>query len=58
MNQNQLTIIKNFISTIEKDRNAYIFLEPVDYVGMGLPDYTEIIKHLMDLSTIKKKIND
>ena len=58
MNQNQLTIIKNFISTIEKDRNAYIFLEPVDYVGMGLPDYPEIIKHPMDLSTIKKKIND
>lgn len=58
MNQNQLTLIKNFISTIEKDRNAYIFLEPVDYVGMGLPDYPEIIKHPMDLSTIKKKIND
>ena len=58
MNQDELSTIKNYISVIEKERNAFIFLEPVDYVGMNLPDYPQIIKHPMDLGTIKKKIND
>ena len=58
MNQDELSTIKNYISVIEKERNAFIFLEPVDYVGMNLPDYPQIIKHPMDLETIKKKIND
>ncbi|KAJ1430212.1 Bromodomain-containing protein [Ochromonadaceae sp. CCMP2298] len=30
------------------------FREPVDWKGMGLPDYPEIIKHPMDLGTVKK----
>ena len=58
MNKEEVAIIKNYLSAIAKERNAEIFLEPVDYVGLGIPDYPEIIKQPMDLSTIRKKIED
>jgi bromodomain-containing factor 1 len=35
---------------------AYPFLEPVDPVALNLPDYTEIVKHPMDLQTIEDKL--
>lgn len=35
---------------------AYPFLQPVDPVGDGVPDYWEVIKEPMDLSTIEKKL--
>ena len=33
-----------------------VFREPVDWKGLGLVDYPEIIKKPMDLGTIKGKI--
>ncbi|GBG25890.1 Histone acetyltransferase HAC1 [Hondaea fermentalgiana] len=35
---------------------AYIFRKPVDPVAMGIPDYFEVIKRPMDLSTIKRQL--
>lgn len=32
------------------------FNEPVDYVGLNLPEYTKIIKRPMDLGTVKTKL--
>ena len=32
------------------------FQEPVDWRGLGLTDYPEIIRHMMDLGTIKRKL--
>ncbi|CAN0581207.1 unnamed protein product, partial [Ectocarpus sp. 12 AP-2014] len=32
------------------------FNEPVDYVGLNLPEYTTIIKRPMDLGTVKSKL--
>ncbi|KAI9594839.1 Bromodomain-containing protein [Syncephalis fuscata] len=37
---------------------SFPFLEPVDWVAMKLPDYPTVIKHPMDLSTIRKKLED
>lgn len=34
------------------------FLQPVDPVYFNIPDYFDIIKHPMDLSTIQKKLDD
>lgn len=34
------------------------FLRPVDVVALNIPDYVDIVKHPMDLSTIEKKLND
>jgi hypothetical protein len=44
------------IKVIERRHEATDFLKPVDYKGLGLDDYPHIIKHPMDISTIKKKL--
>jgi hypothetical protein len=44
------------IRVIERRPEASDFLKPVDYKGLGLDDYPMIIKHPMDISTVKKKL--
>ncbi|KAI8065509.1 Bromodomain-containing protein [Gongronella butleri] len=34
------------------------FLEPVDPIKLGIPDYPTIVKHPMDLATIENKLNN
>lgn len=46
----------NLVKYLEKKPEAAEFLKPVDYKGMGLDDYPLIIKHPMDLSTVRKKL--
>ena len=41
------------ISTIKKLKEAYEFLEPVDYIKYNIPDYLDIIKYPRDLSMIQ-----
>ncbi|KAG0191845.1 hypothetical protein DFQ28_010784 [Apophysomyces sp. BC1034] len=36
----------------------YPFLAPVDIVALNIPDYPNIVKHPMDLSTIERKLNE
>lgn len=50
-------ILKELLS---KKHGAYAwpFYKPVDASSLGLHDYHEIIKHPMDLSTIKKKMEN
>uniref|UniRef100_A0A7S2W510 histone acetyltransferase n=1 Tax=Mucochytrium quahogii TaxID=96639 RepID=A0A7S2W510_9STRA len=35
---------------------AYIFLKPVDPVAMDIPDYFDVIKNPMDLTTIRRRL--
>ena len=44
--EEDIEILKDIFEKIEKDKNAFSFLEPVDYVALNLPDYPKIIKHL------------
>eukprot|EP01111_Echinosteliopsis_oligospora_P017316 TRINITY_DN7457_c0_g2_i4.p1 TRINITY_DN7457_c0_g2~~TRINITY_DN7457_c0_g2_i4.p1 ORF type:complete len:659 (+),score=190.63 TRINITY_DN7457_c0_g2_i4:163-2139(+) len=37
--------------------HAWPFVKPVDPVELNIPDYFDIIKHPMDLGTIKSKLN-
>jgi hypothetical protein len=55
INKEEVAKLKEIIEGIEADPKAYDFLEPVDHQGLGLFDYTTIIKNPMDLSTIKVK---
>lgn len=43
-------------SFIQNHDDADAFLEPVDPDALGIPDYFDVIKHPMDLSTIHKKL--
>jgi len=45
------------LTRIMKDKWAFPFLEPVDWVKLGIPTYPERIKHPMDLGTIVKRLN-
>lgn len=53
-----VTKIKKIFETLEKDPSAYDFLEPVDYVSLGIMDYPKVIQHPMDLGTAKKNLID
>jgi hypothetical protein len=53
INKEDVKKLINLIETLEQDPYAFIFLEPVDHVGLGLTDYLTIVKKPMDLDTVK-----
>ncbi|XP_065313021.1 serine-rich adhesin for platelets-like isoform X3 [Gordionus sp. m RMFG-2023] len=56
---NQLNyLLKQIIPTVWKHHFAWPFQKPVDTVALNLPDYHKIIKHPMDISTIKKRLEN
>ncbi|KAH7815595.1 putative Bromodomain containing protein [Monocercomonoides exilis] len=57
---NNLELIKFFKRAIQrllKHQYAYPFAAPVDVKGLDIPDYPLIIKHPMDLGTIKSNLD-
>lgn len=56
-NTNQLQyLLKNVMKAVWKHQYSWPFQKPVDPILLNLPDYFKIIKHPMDLGTIKKKL--
>lgn len=56
----ELTFCMNTWKELTKKSNLNIswpFLEPVDPVKLGIPDYLTVVKNPMDLSTMKKKLD-
>ena len=51
----QQTVL-SIITQLKKDKNVKEFLKPVDYKGLGLFDYTLVIKRPMDIETVTKNI--
>eukprot|EP01132_Coremiostelium_polycephalum_P005416 gene5416-6755_t len=49
---------KSILSEIFKKRNSFPFHKPVDPLVEGIPDYFDIIKNPMDLSTIQNKLEN
>jgi len=47
---------KKILINLKKNSNAIWFLEPVDWKGLGLKDYPDIIKSPMDLGTVGTKL--
>ncbi|CAG0914242.1 unnamed protein product [Notodromas monacha] len=55
----QLKYLQNTVlKAIHKHQFAWPFTTPVDAVKLNLPDYHKIIKHPMDLTTIKKRLEN
>lgn len=55
---NQLEFIKKEVVTfLFKEKIVWPFTKPVDHQRLNLPDYPKIIKHPMDLGTIKQRLN-
>ncbi|EEF37258.1 transcription factor GTE4 isoform X2 [Ricinus communis] len=53
-------IFKNCSALLEKlmkHKYGWVFKSPVDVKGLGLHDYFTIIKHPMDLGTVKTRLN-
>eukprot|EP00123_Amoebidium_parasiticum_P013776 comp22144_c1_seq1/m.32428 comp22144_c1_seq1/g.32428 ORF comp22144_c1_seq1/g.32428 comp22144_c1_seq1/m.32428 type:complete len:687 (-) comp22144_c1_seq1:339-2399(-) len=57
LHQNQLKYCeKVLVPTLLKMPDAWPFQKPVDPVALNLPDYHDIVKHPMDLGTVKAKL--
>ena len=54
--QEDITKLQKIFTVLESDPQAIDFLEPVDYIGLNILDYPDIIKHPMDLGTVKKNL--
>ena len=48
--------LEEILDKMISDKNAFDFKEPVDYDTLGLYDYPKVIKHPMDLGTLKKNL--
>ncbi|KAK4439135.1 Transcription factor GTE4 [Sesamum alatum] len=47
----------SLLQRLMKHKHGWVFNEPVDAKGLGLVDYHDIIKHPMDLGTIKTRLS-
>ncbi|KAG0498152.1 hypothetical protein HPP92_002843 [Vanilla planifolia] len=48
---------KDLLSKLMKHKHGWVFNAPVDAKKLNIPDYYSIIKHPMDLGTIKSRLN-
>jgi len=48
--------MSNLLRTQLDMQFAYIFLKPVDPIAMDIPDYFDVIKNPMDLTTIRRRV--
>ncbi|XP_024080312.1 bromodomain-containing protein 3-like isoform X2 [Cimex lectularius] len=55
---NQLQFILKLVRLMWKHQYAWPLLQPVDANTLNLPDYHKVIKHPMDLGTIKKRLEN
>jgi len=46
------------LKVLSSHTHGWVFNSPVNPVDLGLPDYFQVIKHPMDLGTIKKKLDN
>ena len=48
---------KKILNSLKKNPNAIWFLEPVDWKGLGLKDYLDVVKTPMDLGSVGSKLS-
>lgn len=47
---------KEILKALQRHRYAHVFMQPVDPIALGIPDYFDKITHPMDFGTIGSKI--
>ncbi|KAK8691321.1 hypothetical protein V6N13_074835 [Hibiscus sabdariffa] len=47
----------DLLGKLMKHKFSWVFNKPVDVMGLGLHDYYTIVKHPMDLGTVKTRLN-
>lgn len=47
---------EGLVNKLLQHKNGWVFAEPVDPVKWNVPDYFDVVKHPMDLGTVKKKL--
>lgn len=52
----EVEAMRAILHELKHNPNAQVFLEPVDPVKFGIPDYPKVIKNPMDLGTAESKI--
>lgn len=57
MTRDQLKYCGAIMRNLKKHRDAAPFLHPVDYVKLNIPDYPQVVKYPMDLSTVDRKLH-
>jgi len=56
---NQLHFLNTkLVPSLCKNANAWPFMAPVDPITLNIPDYYNIIKHPMDLNTVKVRLRE
>lgn len=50
--------ILSLVKFLEEQPESLEFLQPVDWRGMGLTDYLDVVECPMDLSTVQKKVRN
>ncbi|PVU88113.1 hypothetical protein BB561_006019 [Smittium simulii] len=56
--ENQKIVLLKIVNSTRQHKDAGPFLEPVDPILLEIPDYPDIVKHPMDLSTAKAKLEN
>ena len=51
-------LCESILSYLRRHPKAGPFLEPVDPIALNLPDYFDVIKRPMDISTVAKRLED
>ena len=54
----ELAACKKALSDLKKNKNAELFLAPVDWKTLGLTNYPIVIKKPMDLGTVSKNLDN
>ncbi|XAR51449.1 hypothetical protein NMG60_11006081 [Bertholletia excelsa] len=55
--KSMMTRCGQILGKLMKHKHGWVFNKPVDVVGLGLHDYHQIIKHPMDLGTVKMRLS-
>lgn len=58
LDQKAIPTLSRRLGQFSKRAVAELFREPVDYVGLRLDDYLDVVKNPMDLKTLKKNLDN